>query len=164
MKAKQSKGKAKAAQAAQAAQAAKSNPYLQTLMHDDRVRMGIRDAYEAASDAYRRLSRDKDPSRALARDKKLHRDLKVAAEALHDATDALRRPKRRKSASGFVKLLLLATIGAIIAVVVSEDLRNKLLDKLFGAEEEFTYPSTEPITPPPTAETAATDGVGTEKK
>ncbi len=45
-------------------------------------------------------------------------------------------------------------VGAGAAVAVSADLRNKLLDLLFGAEEEFDYTSTTaPTTPPPVAET-----------
>jgi hypothetical protein len=35
-----------------------------------------------------------------------------------------------------LKLLLLA---AVVAVVAIPDLRNKVLDQLFGSEEEFKY-------------------------
>ena len=45
------------------------------------------------------------------------------------------------------KLLVLA-IGAGVALAVSEDLRSKVLDALFGKEEEFDYGSTAPSTPP----------------
>ena len=37
---------------------------------------------------------------------------------------------------------MLVLIGAAVALVVSEDMRKALLDKLFGAEEEFEYTST----------------------
>jgi hypothetical protein len=37
---------------------------------------------------------------------------------------------------GKLKLLVLA---AVVAVVAIPDLRNKVLDQLFGSEEEFTY-------------------------
>ena len=33
-------------------------------------------------------------------------------------------------------------VGAGLALALSEDLRKKLLDALFGAEEEFEYTST----------------------
>ena len=39
-------------------------------------------------------------------------------------------------------LLGIAIVGGIVALVVSEDLRKKVLDALFGAEEEFEYSST----------------------
>ena len=37
-----------------------------------------------------------------------------------------------------------------LALALSEDLRNKVLDALFGAEEEFDYTSTTTAPPPPT--------------
>ena len=39
-------------------------------------------------------------------------------------------------------MLFLGIVGAGLALALSEDLRNKLLDALFGAEEEFDYTST----------------------
>jgi hypothetical protein len=42
-------------------------------------------------------------------------------------------------------------VGAGAALAFSEPLRNKVLDALFGKEEEFEYTSTtSPATPPPT--------------
>lgn len=53
--------------------------------------------------------------------------------------------KVKKSGRGLAGLVVLAVIGAIAALVVSEPLRNKALDVLFGAEEEFQYtPAVEP--------------------
>ena len=37
---------------------------------------------------------------------------------------------------------MLTLIGAALAIALSEGLRNKVLDALFGAEEEFDYVST----------------------
>ena len=82
-------------------------------------------------------------------DKKVHKDMRKAAESLREASDQL-RGKRRKSRLG--RLILIALIGAAIALVLSEDIRKALLDKLFGAEEEFEYASTTS----PAPETAAT--------
>ena len=42
----------------------------------------------------------------------------------------------------------------MIALAVSEDLRKKVLDALFGAEEEFEYTST--TSPAPAPETSST--------
>jgi hypothetical protein len=47
-----------------------------------------------------------------------------------------------ESGGGAGRLLLLLIIGAILALALSKDLRGKLLDLLFGAEEEFDYSST----------------------
>jgi hypothetical protein len=43
---------------------------------------------------------------------------------------------------GAGRLVLLLLVAAVAALVLSEDLRSKLLDLLFGAEEEFDYSST----------------------
>jgi len=43
---------------------------------------------------------------------------------------------------GFGKLLFLLLVAGVLALVLSKDLRSKLLDALFGAEEEFDYSST----------------------
>ena len=37
------------------------------------------------------------------------------------------------------RILLVALAGAILALVLNEELRNRALDLLFGAEEEFDY-------------------------
>ncbi len=60
-------------------------------------------------------------------------------------------PKKRRRRGGLGRLILLSIVGGAIAIAVSEDLRNKVLDLLFGAEEEFDYTSTTtPSTPAPT--------------
>ncbi len=38
--------------------------------------------------------------------------------------------------------LLLLIVAAILAMVLSKDVRSKVLDMLFGSEEEFDYSST----------------------
>jgi hypothetical protein len=52
--------------------------------------------------------------------------------------------------------LLLLTVSAVLALALSESLRSKALDMMFGAEEEFDYSSTTaPATPAPAPETVA---------
>ena len=69
--------------------------------------------------------------------------MKAAAESFRDASVALREaPKKRKKRGGLGKLLLIGVVGAGLALAVSEDLRKKVLDALFGAEEEFEYSAT----------------------
>jgi hypothetical protein len=125
-----------------AAKAAKDNPYVQRLVEDDDLRDNIQQAYESARDAYERLTNGKAPHKALMEDKKLQRDLRQAAESIKEASAALREgPKKKRSGGLFRKLLVLGVAGGL-ALALSEDLRKKVLDALFGAEEEFEYTST----------------------
>jgi hypothetical protein len=51
-----------------------------------------------------------------------------------------------------LRKIIILLVVAILAVVLSEEVRSRVLDALFGAEEEFTYsPSTAPPGPPPAA-------------
>jgi hypothetical protein len=118
-----------------------ARPYVQRLIEDDELRDNLREAYEAGRDAYSRASGAKRPSDVLE-DKKLQKDLRNASESLRAATDALREPEKKSGGHSFGKLLVIAFVGALIALAVSEDLRKKVLDQLFGAEEEFEYTST----------------------
>jgi len=145
--------KDKAGAAASAAKHAAENPYLQRIIQDEELRDNMVVAFEAAKNAYGRLNNGKAPTKVLMEDKKLHKDLQTSANALRDATAALReapkhtKPKAKKK-RGFGKLVLVAILGGVVAVAVSEGLRNKLLDALFGAEEEFDYTSnTAPTSP-----------------
>jgi ferric-dicitrate binding protein FerR (iron transport regulator) len=81
-------------------------------------------------------------------DKKLQKQLREAAQALSEASTSLREaPKRRRRGMG--RTLLLLIVGAALAMALSEGLRSKVLDALFGSEEEFEYTSTTtPATPP----------------
>jgi hypothetical protein len=151
--------KTKAAKASAGAAVAGASPYVQRLIQDEELRDNIRTAYESGRRAYGRLNNGKAPAKALMDDKKLHKDLQNAADALRDASDALREgPRKRKRKGGIGRLLLLAIIGGGVALGVSSDLRNKVLDLLFGAEEEFDYTSTTaPSSPAPSQpETAGT--------
>jgi len=131
----------RAAKARQAASSVGSNEYVRRLVEDEDLRNSIREAYDAGRAAYGRLQKQKQPATALMDDKKVHRELREAAESLRDASDRL-RGREEKKGSFFGKLLVLSIVGAIAALVLSEDLRKAVLDRLFGAEEEFEYTST----------------------
>jgi hypothetical protein len=136
--------KTKAARASDIYETARENPYVQRLIEDDDLRHSLHDAFEAARGAYGRATGNgKGPVKALTNDKKVQKDLRSAAENLRDAAERLRKPAKRKSRLG--RLVLLAIVGTIIALVVSEDARKTVLDALFGAEEEFEYTSTTSI-------------------
>ena len=87
-------------------------------------------------------------------DKKLQRDLREAAVSLREVGLALKEgPKKRKRKRRLGRRLLLLAVGAGLALALSEGLRSKVLDALFGAEEEFDYTSTTaPAAPAPEAE------------
>jgi hypothetical protein len=123
-----------------AGKAATQNPYVQRLAQDEELRDNLRTAFESAKKAYERMSNGKGPAKALFDDKKTQRELKEAASSLKDAADSLRGGKKRKRGKG--KLLLVLLVGGVAAIALSEDLRKKVLDALFGAEEEFEYTST----------------------
>jgi hypothetical protein len=136
----QARKKAKKAQ--KAALKARYNPYVQRIVEDEDLRDNIVQAYESARSAYGRLSNGKSPTKQIFDDKKLQKDVKKAAESFKDASVALRESPKKKRKGGLGKLLFIGLAGAGIALLVSEPLRKKVLDALFGAEEEFEYTST----------------------
>ena len=133
--------KTKAAKAGAGAAVAGATPYVQRLLQDEDLRENLRTAYDSGRTAYGRLSNGNAPKR-LMDDKKLQRELRTAADALRDASDALRDGPKKKRKGGLGRLLMLTIVGGGLALAVSSDLRNKVLDMLFGAEEEFDYTST----------------------
>jgi hypothetical protein len=139
--------KKQAAAAAGAAKAAKDSPYVKRLVEDEDLRDNITQAYESVRDAYTRLSNGKSPTKAIFDDKKLQKDLKQAAESIREATVALREAPKKQRSGGFMRKLMLLSIAGGLALALSEDLRKKVLDALFGAEEEFEYTSTTTASP-----------------
>jgi hypothetical protein len=138
--------------AVSAGQAVRSNEYVQRLMEDEELRDSLRSAFESARKAYTRMSNGKSPVRSLTEDKKVQKELRETAASLREAGESL-RGKRKKRRWG--RIHLLGIVGAGLALVLSEDLRKKVLDALFGAEEEFEYTAT--TTPEP----ASSEPVGT---
>jgi hypothetical protein len=128
------------------ATAARGNRYVQRLIEDRELRESLRGAYSAARSAYGRMNNGKAP-KALFEDRRLQRELAEAANALRDASSALREPPRRargakRGRRRVGRSLVLVLAGAALALVLSKDLRGKVLDMLFGSEEEFSYSST----------------------
>jgi adenylosuccinate synthase len=132
-----------------AGKAARDNPYVQRLIEDQELRENLRTALESARKAYARMSNSKGPTKALMEDKKVQKELREAATSLRDAAEALRTPKKRKKRRG--RLLLIGLVGAGLAIALNESLRKKVLDALFGAEEEFEYTSTTSPAPAPSS-------------
>jgi hypothetical protein len=128
-----------AGKAGKAAAQARQNPYVQRFVEDPELRENVRSAFESARKAYRRMSNGKGPAKALVEDKKLQKELRRTADSLQQATEQL-RGKRRKRHAGR-KLFMLAILGGIAALILSEGARKAVLDRIFGAEEEFEYTS-----------------------
>lgn len=143
--------KDKLGKAGNAARQAQQSRYLQRLLEDDDLRANLTAAYGAARGAYGRMSNGKPATQVLLRDRKLQRELKEAANSLREASSSLREPptvSRRRRGVG--RSLIVLAIGGVLAVALNESLRTKVLDLLFGAEEEFDYSSTTaPETPAP---------------
>jgi hypothetical protein len=139
-----------------AGEAIRSNEYLQRVMHDPELQENLRNAYSSARKAYARIN-GKGTLKAVTDDKKTQRELKEAATSLKDAADQLRGKKKKKRRLG--RLLLVAIVGAALALGLSEGLRKKVLDALFGAEEEFEY--TASTTPEPEPAPSSNEPVGT---
>jgi hypothetical protein len=139
----------------------KANPYVQRLIEDAELRDNLTTAIDSGRSAYNRLLSSKAPHKAALDDKRLHKDVSHAAEAARDAVmalgDAPKHAKPKKKRGGFGRKLVLLLIGGGAALAVSEGLRSKVLDLLFGAEEEFEYtpPTPAATTPPASPVTAA---------
>lgn len=135
--------KKKTAKAGKAAKKAGNNPYLRRILNDEELRHTLWSAFDAGRDAYGRLSNGKTATKTLIEDKKLHKDLKEAASALREATETLKEGgrKRKKRKGGLVRKVALLVVAAGLALVLSERLRELVLDALFGSEEEFEYAS-----------------------
>src|SRR4051812_5373394 len=135
----------KVQKAGKAAQSARSNPYVQRLIEDEELRQNIVQAVESARDAYGRLNNGRSPAKQVFEDKKLQKHIKDTAGSVRDVSVGLyEAPKKRKSGGGggLGRVLLLGIVGGAVALALSEGLRKKVLDTLFGAEEEFEYTST----------------------
>lgn len=142
--------------AGDAAKAAQRNRYLQRLLQDEELRGTLITAYSAARGAYGRMTNGKPATTALFEDKKLQRELKQAANSLRDASSSLRESPKRQRKGGLGRGLVLLAVGGVLAIALNEGLRSKVLDLLFGSEEEFDYSSTTaPAEPAPAGAPAA---------
>jgi len=145
----------RSARLAATAIAIKNNPAIQRAIQDAELRENVRVALLSARSAYGRLNNGKPAAKVLAEDKKFQKDIREATIRLREAGEALREgPVRRRRKRRLGRLILVGIVGAGLALTLSEGLRNKVLDALFGAEEEFEYTST--TTPAPAPEAVGT--------
>jgi hypothetical protein len=141
--------KKKAAKAQKAAMKARYNPYVQKLIDDEDLRDNVIEAYEALRGAYGRVSNGKSTTDQIFDDKKLQKQIKEASGNLRDVAVALHQAPKKQRSGGIGRILIVGIVGAGLALALSEGLRKKVLDALFGAEEEFEYTSTTTAAPSP---------------
>jgi hypothetical protein len=119
---------------------AKSNPYIQQVLNDAKLRKSVQTAVSSYKKAYGRVSNGKLNPQKLLEDKRLHAEVGRALGASRDAviiiTHVSGKPKRGRKRT---RKVMVVVIGGGAALAASEKLRSKLLDLLFGAEEEFQY-------------------------
>lgn len=156
MPSRRKKAKAVPFNPADVANIAKSNPYIQRLIEDRKLRENVRTALDSTRSLYDRLTNGKTPARALLEDKKVHSDLRKTVEAMRDVTIQLTEAPKARARKGmsFGRKVMIVGLGASLALVGSEKLRSKVLDVLFGAEEEFEYTPPQ-TTPAPASSTPA---------
>jgi hypothetical protein len=120
---------------------AKTNPYISQVLNDPKLRKNVQIAAASYKKAYGRLSNGHLSPQGLLEDKKLHSDLGRGLSASRDAaialTQASRKRVRRRGKAG--RRVVIVVVGSGAALAASEKLRSKVLDLLFGAEEEFQY-------------------------
>ncbi|MFI5010507.1 MAG: hypothetical protein ACHQDY_09560 [Solirubrobacterales bacterium] len=78
----------------------------------------------------------------MARKHKHEQDVHTSRNGASAEVPAAEAEAEESSGGGAGKLLFLVLVAGVLALVLSKDLRSKVLDKLFGAEEEFDYSST----------------------
>ncbi len=127
----------KAEKAWETGRSAADNEYVRRLIEDEELRENLQDAYRSAKKAYARVNNGQ-PAKKLMDDRKVHKDLRSAAESLREASDQIRG---KGESHTFRNLVLIAIVGGVLAIALSEDVRKAVLDRLFGAEEEFEYSS-----------------------
>jgi hypothetical protein len=146
----------KAQKAQKAAMAARYNPYVQRIIEDEDLRDNIVQAYDSARKAYARLNNGKSTTKQIFDDKKLQKEIRKAAYNVKDASVALHEaPKKKRGGLSLKRVVLIGAVGTGVALAVSEGFRKKVLDTLFGAEEEFEYTSNTGTASAPSSPTTA---------
>jgi hypothetical protein len=146
------KAKEKVEEVAEQAGYPEARDYLRRLVEDRDLRESVGRAVDASRRATDRLGKTRKPHKLLD-DEKLQADIQEALDAFRSAATGIAEAPRKAAKRGRKRgrKLMILVLGGGLALVGSEDLRSKVLDKLFGAEEEFEY---SPPPPPPEASPA----------
>jgi hypothetical protein len=122
-------------------QAGNVKPYIERAMKDEDLRDNVMTAFAAAKEVYDELIGNRGVTtvaRRVATDKDMQDNLKRALDELRTAAD---RVQGKKDHGGRNSTLLLAGImlGILFNPATGPQTRKWLSDKLFGANDEFTY-------------------------
>jgi hypothetical protein len=141
--------------------------FVKRLIEDAELRDAVGRAIESSRTAYERLAKARKPHK-LVDDEKLHEQVQAAMDALREAAAGLGEAPREQARKGrrFGRKIFILVLGGGLALAGSEELRSKVLDKLFGAEEEFEYtppagngaPSVPAAAPTSDTDDSASDG------
>jgi hypothetical protein len=121
------------------------SPIVGRLVEHAELRATLRQAIDSAERAYERLASSKRGEKPASADRKLKAELRTALKSLSRVSGEVgaTKFKRKRSAGGRFRRALLLVTGSSVVVAASPWMRGKVLDALFGAEEEFEY------SPPP---------------
>jgi len=141
MPSRRKRSRGKPLNATEIANIARSNPYIQRLIDDPKLRKQVRTALTSGKTAYGRVANGKVSARSLLEDRKLQAELGKALGAAREVTITMSQAQHKKTRKGltFGRKVMIVVVGAGLALAGSEKLRSKVLDALFGAEEEFQY-------------------------
>jgi hypothetical protein len=148
------KAKEKIEEVAEQAGYPEAREFLSRLADDKHLREGLGRAIDTSKRAVDGLGSKRKRGK-LIDDEKLQAEVQEAIDAFrHAATGIAGAPgKAAKKGRRRGRKLMILVLGGGLALVGSEGLRSKVLDTLFGAEEEFEYspPPPPPDAPPPPA-------------
>jgi hypothetical protein len=109
-------------------------PYVQELLDNEYAQENLLDGAGKLRDAYERSKKRRVKA---ARDRKLRRQLRVAAHSIGEGARALagerRKPPRRRGRR-LVMLLGFGAVGAGVALAASEDLRSSIFGSVSQSE------------------------------
>ncbi len=128
-----------------------AGPIVGRLVEHAELRSTLREAIESAERAYERLTSGKRGEKPASADRKLKAELRTALKSLNRVSSEVgaTKSKRKRCAGGRLRKALLLVVGSTAVVASCPWMRGKVLDALFGAEEEFEY------SPPPMPEATA---------
>jgi hypothetical protein len=118
-------------------------PYVDRAIHDEDLRVNLRNAFAAARDVYDELVPPRDAiavARRVATDKDIQDSLRRAVEELRVATDRV-QGRAEESHAGRKTFFLLTgiTVAILFNPVTGPDTRKWLKDTLFGGSGDFGY-------------------------
>lgn len=119
------------------ARAAKRNAYLQALIHNEQVHDRLRQGFHSVRALSDRASRRRGRSSSFLEDRRAWRELRRAVVSFRQAAATVRGAKaRRRRRLGAGAVVPVVVLGGAAAVAFNKGLREKLLGRAKGSENE----------------------------